>query len=197
MIKYEKKHTDKSFDIDQCRESAQSGYAPAQYQLGQCYEEGVGVDRNLAKAFKLYWFASGKYRPAKERLNEDNYQGQFAKGLKKAVNGKQLAGSDLAEAQCMLGCCYLHGWGVDCDMTSAVEWWRKAADLGDAYANDCVGYCYRLCKGGLPKNAEQAFAHYMKSAEGGYSNGYFTIGLCFREGDGVERDDEKACGWFK
>ena len=66
MIKYENKYTDKSFIIDKCRESAQSGYAPAQYQLGQCYEEGIGVERSLAKAFKLYWLASDKYRSAKE-----------------------------------------------------------------------------------------------------------------------------------
>lgn len=83
MIKYEKKYTDKSFDIDKCRESAQSGYAPAQYQLGQCYEEGKGIERNLAKAFKLYWLASDKCRPAKERLIKDSYQGQLAKWLKK------------------------------------------------------------------------------------------------------------------
>lgn len=197
MIKYEKKYTDKSFDIDKCRESAQSGYAPAQYQLGQCYEEGKGVERNLAKAFKLYWLASDKYRPAKERLNKDSYQGQLAKWLKKAVNGKQLTGTDLAQAQCMLGCCYLHGWGVDCDMASAVEWWQKAAGMGDAYANDRLGYCYRHGQGGLLKDAEQAFAHYMKAAEGGYSEVYFTVGLCYKEGDGVERDDAKAFGWFK
>ena len=49
MIKYEKKHTDKSFDIDQCRESAQSGYAPAQYQLGQCYEDGAVVEAIIAQ----------------------------------------------------------------------------------------------------------------------------------------------------
>lgn len=52
MIKYTNKYTDKSFDIDKCRKSAESGYAPAQYQLGQCYEEGAGVERNLAKAFR-------------------------------------------------------------------------------------------------------------------------------------------------
>ena len=33
MIKYTNKYTDKSFDIAKCRESAESGYAPAQYQL--------------------------------------------------------------------------------------------------------------------------------------------------------------------
>ena len=103
MIKYENKYTDKSFIIDKCRESAQSGYAPAQYQLGQCYEEGIGVERSLAKAFKLYWLASDKYRSAKERLDKDSYQGQLAKWLKKTVNGKQLAGADLAEAMCMFG----------------------------------------------------------------------------------------------
>ncbi len=197
MIKYEKKYTDKSFDIDKCRESAQSGYAPAQYQLGQCYEGGKGVERNLAKAFKLYWLASDRCRPAKERLNKDSYQGQLAKWLRKTVNGKQLAGADLAEAMCMLGCCYQHGWGVDSDMVSAVEWWQKAADLGDAYANDRLGSCYSLGKGGLPKDAEQAFAHYLKAAYGGYSEDYFSVGLCYKDGDGVERDAEKAFGWFK
>ncbi len=196
MIKYEKKYTDKSFDIDKCRESAQSSYVPAQYQLGQCYEEGIGVERNLARAFKLFWLASDKYRPAKERLDKDSYQGQLAKWLKKAVSGKQLSGADLAEALCMLGSCYQYGWGVDCDMASAVEWWQKAADMGDAYANDRLGYCYSLGQGGLPKDAQQSFVHYLKAAEDGYSKGYFSVGLCYKEGDGVEHDDEKAFGWF-
>ncbi len=89
MIKYTNKYTDKSFDIAKCRESAESGYAPAQYQLGQCYEEGANVERNLAKAFRLYWMASDNYRPAKERLNKDSYQGQLARWLKKAVSGKR------------------------------------------------------------------------------------------------------------
>lgn len=196
MIKYTSKYTDKSFDIAKCRESAESGYAPAQYQLGQCYEEGAGVERNLAKAFKLYWLASDNCRPAKERLNKDSYQGQLAKWLKKVVNGKQLSGTDLAEAQCMLGSCYLHGWGVECDMTSAVEWWQKAADSGDAYACSCLGDCYNRGKGGLPKDAGKAFEHYLKAAEGGYHEVYFNIGLCYIDSVGVERDYEKAFYWF-
>lgn len=49
MIKYTNKYKDSSFDIAKCRESAESGYAPAQYQLGQCYEEGIGMERNLGE----------------------------------------------------------------------------------------------------------------------------------------------------
>lgn len=54
MIEYKTKYTSDKFDIEKCRESAESGYAPAQYQLGLCYEEGIGVQRNLAKAFRWY-----------------------------------------------------------------------------------------------------------------------------------------------
>lgn len=103
MTEYRIKNTSDKFEIDKCRESAESGYAPAQYQLGQCYEEGIGVERNLAKAFRCYWLASDKCRPARERLNKDTYQCQLAKWLKKAVNRKDLADADLAEAMCMLG----------------------------------------------------------------------------------------------
>lgn len=197
MTEYRIKNTSDKFEIDKCRESAESGYAPAQYQLGQCYEEGIGVERNLAKAFRCYWLASDKCRPARERLNKDTYQCQLAKWLKKAVNRKDLADADLAEAMCMLGSCYQHGYGVDCDMTLAVEWWRKAAEIGDAYACDCMGYCYSIGQGGLPKDLEQAFAYYLKAAERGYAGAYFTLGLCYSEGNGIGQDDEQAFSWFK
>lgn len=191
MIEYHIKYSSDKFDVDKCCDSAESGYAPAQYQLGQCYEEGIGVQRNLAKAFRWYWKASDTSRPAQERLNKDSYQGQLVKWLKKAVTRKDLPATDLAEIMCMLGSCYMHGWGIDRDMKLAVEWWRKAAELGNAYANDCMGYCYSTGQGGLPKDVEQAFAHYMKAAEGGYTKAYFTLGLCYSEGNGVGQDDEK------
>lgn len=197
MTEYKIKCTSGNFEIDKCRESAESGYAPAQHQLGQCYEEGIGVERNLAKAFRLYWQASDNCRPAQERLNKDTYQCQLAKWLKKAVKRKDFLSTDLAEAMCMLGSCYRHGYGVDCDMTSAVEWWCKAAELGDAYACDCMGYCYSIEQGGMPKDLEQAFAYYQKAAERGYAGAYFTLGLCYSEGNGVGRDDEQAFLWFK
>ncbi|MCM1330978.1 MAG: hypothetical protein NC248_00035 [Bacteroides sp.] len=47
MIEYKIKYTGDKFDIEKCRESAESGYAPAQYQLGQCYEDGIGVRKNV------------------------------------------------------------------------------------------------------------------------------------------------------
>lgn len=197
MSEYKIKHTSDKFEIDKCRESAESGYAPAQYQLGQCYEEGIGVERNFAKAFRLYWQASDNCRPARERLNKDTYQCQLAKWLKKAVNRKDFSSTDLAEVMCMLGSCYQHGYGVDLDMTSAVEWWRKAAELRDAYACDCMGYCYSIGQGGLPKDLEQAFVYYLKAAERGYAGAYFTLGLCYSEGNGVGQDDEQAFLWFK
>ncbi|MDE6859826.1 MAG: sel1 repeat family protein [Duncaniella sp.] len=196
MIKYTNKYTDKSFDIAKCREWAESGYAPAQYQLGQCYEEGAGVERNLAKAFRLYWAASDNCRLAKERLNKDSYQGQLAKWLKKAVNGKQLSGTDLAQAQCMLGSCYRHGWGVECDMTSAVEWWQKAADLGDAYANYCLGDCYRR----VAEDYSQAVRWYSRAVDfGGNAFPEAQRGLadCYASGHGVEQDWEKAADLYR
>lgn len=130
MIEYKIKYASDKFDIDKYRESTELGYFPAQYQLGQCYEEDICVERNLTKAFKLYWQASDNCHPAQERLNKDIYQCQFAKWLKKAVNRKDFSSTDLTEVMCMLGSCYHHGYGVDCNMATAIEWWRKAAEKG-------------------------------------------------------------------
>lgn len=58
MIEYKIKYTGDKFDIEKCRESAESGYAPAQYQLGQCYEDGIGVRKNARQA--AAWYAKAE-----------------------------------------------------------------------------------------------------------------------------------------
>ena len=36
--------------VEYYRKAAEAGYAKAQYQLGVCYEEGIGVAKDLEKA---------------------------------------------------------------------------------------------------------------------------------------------------
>ena len=42
-------------------EAAARGYAPAQYQLGECYRMGAGVKVNEEMAFSLYKLAADQY----------------------------------------------------------------------------------------------------------------------------------------
>lgn len=157
------------------------------------------MERNLAKAFRLYWQASDNCRPARERLNKDSYQGQLAKWLKKAVNRKDLADADLAEAMCMLGSCYQHGWGVDDDMSSAVEWYRKAVDADGHVSPDALcglGDCYAGGKG-VKQDWEKAVALYRQAAEMDDPEAQYLLARCYDDGHGVETDMKEAVRLYK
>jgi TPR repeat protein len=47
-----------------------------------------------------------------------------------------------AMAQCFLGCCYEHGWGVKADRAAAEKWYLRSAlqDYGEAQSN--LGWFY-------------------------------------------------------
>lgn len=196
MIKYKKKYTDKSFDIDKCRESAESGYAPAQYQLGECLETGTHVSRNLSKAFNWYWQAYDHCRLANEKLDSGSFYSNLARWLKNAVNDIVLKDDDLADALQLFGSCYEHGWGVNTDMTKAVEYWKKSAEMGNLQALDSLGYCYAHGLGGVIKSAEISFECYLEASERGFTEDYTTVGLCYLNGDGVQPNKSKAYYWF-
>ena len=88
------------------KKAVDQGCERALRPLGMCYENGWGVETNVAKAEECYTKFVSWARIASERGDVD--------------------------AQWTLGFCYEFGNGVKKDAKEAVKWYRSAAELGSA-----------------------------------------------------------------
>ena len=57
--------------------------------------------------------------------------------------------------------------GLPKDDVQALNWYRKAADAGEAYSMTKLGMMYQNGRGGLPQDNAQAASWYRKAAENG------------------------------
>ena len=75
----------------------------------------------------------------------------------------------------------------------ALEWYRKAADLGSPQAQFSIGY---LFANGLwvSRNAEEAMKWYQKASDKGYAPAQFNLALFYANGEGVPKDTSNAQG---
>ena len=73
-------------------------------------------------------------------------------------------GRDAAGKLVNLGDCYRNGHGVKKDAHAAVVWYRRAAEAGNAYAQNSLGDCYRDGMG-VEKDARVAVGWYRRAAE--------------------------------
>ena len=101
-----------------------------------------------------------------------------------------------------LGVCYQDGVGVKKDGAKAVEWYRKAADLGDPHAPLNIGYCY--WKGvGVEKDETEAFNWMKKGAEQSdlppesAAAAEYNLGIFYLNGTGIKKDKDEALKHFK
>ena len=70
---------------------------------------------------------------------------------------------------CELGNAYANGtWGLTKDEAKAVEWYQKAAEVGEEYAMCKLGDAYANGTWGLTKDEAKAVEWYRKAAKGGY-----------------------------
>ena len=161
------------------RKAAERGNEFAEYKLGECYEHGQGVVKDFAEAVK--W-----YRRAAERGNEF--------------------------AEYKLGECYESGVGVTKDLTEAVkwylkaakhrnseaiEWFRKAADQGDAGAQYILGLLYYKGYIDFEVNLREVVEWFRKAAEQGHIDAQYNLGVCYAKGRGVAKDKTEAVKWFR
>ena len=154
------------------RLAADQGDAPAQSNLGYCYEFGKGVAQDAKEAVRLYRLAADQGNAVAQK--NLGYCYEFGKGVpqdyKEAVRLYRLAADQgFADAQFNLGNCYYNGQGVSQDYKEAVRLYRLAADQGYAPAQFNLGDCYEYGKG-VAKDLNEAVRLYRLAAEQGIEN---------------------------
>jgi clan AA aspartic protease (TIGR02281 family) len=88
----------------------------------------------------------------------------------------------------------LYGFNVPKDYLQAMQWFRKAADQGNAEALNSIGRLYMKGEG-VPQDYAQAMRWYRKAADQGFTEARDNIGYLYAHGLGVPQDCALATKW--
>lgn len=180
-------------------QNAEQGYSSAQYDLGTCYDNGEGVEKNKVEAVK--WYSKAAEQGHAEAQYHLGSCYAFGEGVEEvsseAVKWWRMAAEQgHAEAQYWFGSCYMLGKGVEKDGMEAVKWIRKSAEQGFVRAQGALGGCYYNGEWGLAQDKSEAVEWYRKAAEQGDVQAQCVLGLLYYEGDGTEQDKSEAVRWW-
>jgi TPR repeat protein len=95
------------------------------------------------------------------------------------------------QKQLEMGQYYYDLEGIEQHFEKAVYWYKRAADQGNAIAQNNLGECYEKGRG-LPRDIQQAAYWYKKAVEQNESYAQFNLGQCYENGAGVEQDLKQA-----
>ena len=116
--------------VEWFRKAAAQQYAPAEFQMGQLFDFGFGVERSDRDALAWYRKAADHGNAAGARAVGDFYQkgrGVAADAAEAARWYRRAAEGDDVRAQYQLGEMYFSGTGVARDYTAAYLWFSLAA----------------------------------------------------------------------
>lgn len=189
-------------EIETFHALAAKGIAHAECELGKCYEEGNGVDKNLKKAIDFYCSAAkkgnalGQYRYGFWclRLRENIEDG--IRYLEKA--GEQelpQAYVALGEYYEKIGQCLYSSQTKQC-YQKVVKWYEKAANQNHVKAQVYLGLCYEYGKG-VEKNEKKAAEFYQLAANQGHVQAQTALGCFYQSGVGVAFDEKKAVALYQ
>lgn len=121
-------------NIATLKAKANNGDVVAQFNLGNAYSDGEGVEQSHSQA--VYWYrkaAEQGYAKAQFMLGYAYFEGKGVEQSKsQAVYWwKKLAEQGYAAAQCLLGFAYYLGDGVEQSKSQALYWLRKACNNQD------------------------------------------------------------------
>jgi hypothetical protein len=107
---------------------------------------------------------------------------------------KPLVEQEVAEACYYLGKMYYNGYGVQKDLSEALNWFRKGANLMDPRAQYTLGMIYAVGEG-VQQDDTEAVSWFRKAAEQGDAVGQYYLGRSYYQGSGIEQDYEQAVKW--
>lgn len=175
-------------------ELAKEGNIFSNMLVANCYQNGIGVQKNAADAIPyLTRAAELNCLPAQRDLALLLLNGkkadEAAKWFKKGADNNDLT------CTFYYGKLLHEGLGIKQDMKEGANYLLKAADSGFPQAMFYVGDCYMKGEG-LTKNAEQALKWYKLAAGKGVHNAQWALAECFRQGIGTPINYERALYWY-
>lgn len=190
-----------------CRKAADAGFEEAIYDMGMLYIDGIGVKQNYKSAVK--WFQKGAVQNNAKCLymlgqcyelghGVDRDEDEAAKWQNMAVAAWQTqANAGDTTSMILLAELYKNGDVVELDKEESVNWYRKAAELGNASAQFGLAVCYFEGIGTI-EDKEEAAKWMLKSAEqGSISDSQWLMGRFYEDGIGVEINVDEAVKWFQ
>ena len=183
------------------RKAANQGDAEAQYEVGLCYANGIGVVQDCVES--VIWFRKSAEQgdaEAQVALGSCYMRGEgVVRDFNEAMKWYQKAAKqDVAFAKYWIGFFYENGLGVEANITEAIKWYVQAEHQGLDLAQYSLGLCY-LNGDGVARDIEKAFSLLLKAAEQGFVNAQSLVGAAYYTGrDGiVEQNLVEAEKWFR
>lgn len=175
----------------------------AQFSLANLYYYGSGVEKDLSQAFLWYQRASSQGQPYAaysiaqmyrygEYVTKDNdtaqrYYKQALSGFLK-IESDDMANDDLFYK---LGQMFKLGLGTDSDVTKAIEYFRRSAEMNNK--NGLFEYGKALLIGEhIPQNTDSAVKLLEKAVKLKNSNAKRFLALEYISGEHLEQDIEKG-----
>lgn len=180
--------------------AAEQGYAVAEYNIGVCYLEGLGVKRNTADAFNWTMKAAKQgFAPAQNNIGLLFFSGEgveedLAEGFKWCMKAAKQGDS---QGQFNVGRFYGNGIGTSKNSTEAFKWLMKSAEQNNPDAQNLIGDCFDHGLYGVNKNPAEAFNWYLKAAIQGNSNAQHSLASHYARGVGIDKNQAEAFKWFK
>jgi TPR repeat protein len=185
-------------EIDCYLRSACAGDAVAQFLLGNCFKQGVGIPKDPEQA--VVWFhksAAQGYARAQYHLGRCLYSGEGVPQDVTQATGwfREAAEQGHINAQGILGLCYEAGEGVPKDMAEAAKWLRKyeshpAADQALHSENSTTRRSWE------PGDLAVVNPWLQEAAERGDVEVQYHLASCCASGEGMPRNHVQAAYWF-
>lgn len=177
--------------VEYLRKSADKGYVLAMFNLGMCYEQGVGLNPSILEAWSWYKKAADKgYAPAMNSLGaiceKKHTVAEAMTWYRKAAD------RGLLVAQFNLGTILMNQQKYE----DAMRYLQKAAEQGFAAAQCNLGLLYERGLGTV-QNYSKAFEWYQKAANLGIAAGQHNLARCFTLGIGVAANPNEAFKWYR
>lgn len=173
----------------------------AQYEIGNSYMDGEGVEQDYQQAIEWYRRAeSSGFAPASNALGVCYCRGMGVhQDLKKGYELQlKSAQNDCRIAQWNTAYNYLHGLGTEKNIKEGYDWMVKAAYGGIAPAQCALGKYYASGKNDLEKDLLQSKKWYQLAIDSGSLDAMYLLGNAYMSGNiESENPNEESFALFK